>query len=102
MADQVPGPLLPTAVELAMATGAAMIAGYVRARQNPEPLSLPALAARVAEAVVCGCLAVMVAALMETADPRVTVGLSAALGLLGTGLLSDLATRWLASRADKP
>lgn len=97
-----PGPWWPAAYELAMATGAALLAGYVRARQNPEPFSLPALAAKSAEAVVCGCLAIMVAALLETADPRITVGISAALGLLGTGLISDLATRWLSARAGKP
>ena len=98
---QAPGSWWPAAAELAMASGAALLAGYVRARQNPEPLSLPSIAAKAAEAVVCGCLAIMVAALLETADQRVTVGISAAMGLLGTGLLSDLATRWLSNRAGK-
>jgi hypothetical protein len=101
-ADPTPGPWWPAAAELAMASGAALLAGYVRARRNPEPLSFPSLCAKAAEAVVCGCLAVMIAALLEAVDPRVTVGISAALGLLGTGLLSDLATRWLSTRAGKP
>lgn len=99
--DPTPGPWWPALYELAMATGAAFVAGYVRAKADPKPFSLPSLAARVAEAVVCGFLAILVAALMEKADPRITVGVSAAFGLLGTGVISDLATRWMASRAGK-
>lgn len=92
----------PAAYELAMATGAALLAGYVRAKSDPRPFSLASLSARAAEAVVCGFLAVGISAAMESADHRLTVGISAALGLLGTGLISDLATRWLSSRASKP
>lgn len=96
-----PGPWWPAAYELAMAAGAAFLAGYVRAKADPRPFSLPSLAARAAEAIVCGFLAVGVSAALATADQRLTVGVSAALGLLGTGVISDLATRFLASRAGK-
>lgn len=85
-----------------MASGAALLAGYVRARENPKPLTLPALGARCAEAIVCGAIAMGVSAAMDNFDHRLTVGVSAGLGLIGTGVLSDLATRWLASRAGKP
>ncbi len=50
---------------------------------------------------MCGFLAIGIAAALEPVDQRVTVGLSAGLGLIGTGVLSDLATRWLATRAGK-
>lgn len=97
-----PGPWWPAAYELAMATGAAFMAGYVRAKADPRPLSLPSLAARMAEAIVCGFLAIGVSAALEPIDQRLTVGISDALGLIGTGVISDLATRWLAARANKP
>lgn len=100
-ADPTPGPWWPAAFELALASGAAMIAGYVRAKANAAPFSLPGFVARCAEAIVCGFLAFGFSAVMASADPRLTVGVSAALGLLGTGLISDLATRFLASRAGK-
>lgn len=96
-----PQPWLPAAYELAMATGAAFLAGYVRAKADPRPFSLPSLAARAAEAVVCGFLAIGIAAGLDAVDERLTVGISAALGLLGTGVISDLATRFLAARAGK-
>lgn len=96
-----PQPWLPAAYELAMATGAAFLAGYVRAKADPRPFSLPSLAARAAEAVVCGFLAIGIAAGLDAVDQRLTVGISAALGLLGTGVISDLATRFLAARAGK-
>lgn len=104
MADptNTPGPWWPAAYELAVASGAAFLAGYVRAKSDPRPFSLPSLAARASEAVVCGFLAVGISAAMESVDHRLTVGISAALGLLGTGLISDLATRFLAARASKP
>lgn len=95
------GPWWPALYELAAATGAALLAGYVRAKSNPSPLSLGAIAARGAEAIVCGFLAIGISAAMEWADHRVTVGLSAGLGLLGAGVISDLATRWLTNRAGK-
>lgn len=96
-----PQPWLPAAYELAMATGAAFLAGYVRAKADPRPCSLPSLAARASEAVVCGFLAMGISAGLDAVDQRLTVGISAALGLLGTGVISDLATRFLAARAGK-
>jgi hypothetical protein len=101
MSDPTHGPWLPAAYELAMATAAAFVAGYVRAKADPKPFSLPSICARAAEAVVCGFLAVGISAAMETVDHRLTVGISAALGLLGAGVISDLATRFLAARAGK-
>lgn len=100
MADPVPTPgqWWPAAYELAMASGAALLAGYVRAKSNPAPFTVASLAVKCAEAVVCGALAIGVAAYLETSDPRLTVGLSAALGLIGTGVISDLVVRWVAAR----
>lgn len=99
MADSPPpGAWLPAITELAMASGAALLAGYVRAKQDPKPFSLAALAVKCAEAVVCGAIAIGIAAYLKTGDPRLTVGLSAGLGLIGTGVLSDLVVRWMASR----
>jgi hypothetical protein len=51
--------------------------------------------------VVCGFLAIGISAAMENVDQRLTVGISAGLALIGTGVLSDLATRWMAARAVK-
>ena len=85
-----------------MATGAAFLAGYVRAKADPRPFSLPSIAARAAEAIVCGFLAIGISAGLDAVDQRLTVGISAGLGLLGTGVISDLATRFLAARAGKP
>jgi hypothetical protein len=102
MQDQPPhGPWMPALYELATAAGAAFLAGYVRAKADPRPFSLPSLCARGAEAVVCGFLAIGISAAMDQVDHRLTVGISAALGLLGTGVISDLATRFLAARAGK-
>lgn len=84
-----------------MASGAAFLAGYVRAKADPRPFSLASLAARTAEAVVCGVIAIGVSAWLEAVDPRATVGLSAALGLIGTGVISDLVVRWMTTRAGK-
>ncbi len=84
-----------------MAIGAALLAGYLRARQNPEPFTLACLTARVAEAIVCGALSIGIAGYMEWADPRVTVGLSAGLGLLGTAFITDTIARVAAKRADR-
>jgi hypothetical protein len=103
MADPTPtpGPWWPAAYELAVATAAAFLAGYVRARQNPAPLSWQSFAAKCAEAIVCGCIAIGISAAMESADQRLTIGISAGLALIGTGVLSDLATRFLSNRAGK-
>lgn len=102
MPDHQPnGSWMPVATELAMASGAAFLAGYVRAKADPRPLSLASMTARCAEAVVCGCIAIGVSAWLEAVDPRATVGLSAALGLIGTGVISDLVMRWMAARAGK-
>lgn len=107
MADPLPSPgqWLPAAYELAMASGAALLAGYVREKANPKPFSLAALGVRCAEAVVCGFLAagiaVAIAAYFKVSDPRMTVAISSALGLIGTGVISDLVVRWIAARASK-
>lgn len=92
--------LWPAAYELAAAIGAATLAGYVRAKKNPQPWSVPSLIARAAEAIVCGCLAVAISAALATQDPRFAVGISAALGLLGTQAVSDLLMRLLSRKAD--
>lgn len=96
-----PGALLPAAVEFGLASVCALLAGYVRARKSPAPFSLESLAGRSAEAVVCGFLAVGISALLEAKDVRIVVGISAALGLLGTGLISELLERAIASRAKR-
>ncbi len=102
MADPTPtGPWWPAAYELGVATGAALLAGYVKAKQNPQPFSLAAFGARCAEAVVCGSIAMGIAAALGSFDQRLTVGISAGLALIGTGVLSDLTTRFLRNRADK-
>jgi hypothetical protein len=88
-------------IELGSATAAALVAAYVRAKGDPRPLSLPSILARVAESIVCGFLATGAAALMEWTDPRSTVGLAAALGLLGTATISDLILRAAGKRADR-
>ncbi|MBS7793079.1 phage holin family protein [Roseococcus sp. SDR] len=98
---QPPPGMLPAVYELALAGGSALLAGYVRARKSPAPFSLESLAARCAEAVVCAVIAIGVSAFLEAKDVRVIVGLSAALGLLGTGLISELLERAIASRAER-
>ena len=101
MHDHPPPGWLPAIYELTTAAGAAFLAGYVRAKNDPRPFSLASLGARAAEAVVCGFLAIGISAAMENVDQRLTVGISAGLALIGTGVLSDLATRWMAARAVK-
>jgi hypothetical protein len=64
-----------------------VLAGYVRARSNPTLLSLGSIAARVAEAIVCGFLAIGISAAMEGADHCVTVSLSEGFGLLRAGVI---------------
>jgi lambda family phage holin len=96
--DQGPGQL---AVEMASAIAAAAVAAYVRARGAPSAWTLPAIAARVAEAVVCGFLAISAASLMQWTDPRTTVGFSAGLGLLGTEAIRDLLMRLADKRVDR-
>jgi hypothetical protein len=97
---------VPLATEVALASVAALLAGYVREKANPRPFSLAALGVRCAEAVVCGFLAagiaVAIAAYFRVSDPRMTVAISSALGLIGTGVISDLVVRWIAARASKP
>ncbi len=95
------GGWMPSLVEFAGATGAALLASYVKAKQNPKPWSAASIIARVAESVVCGCLAILAAALLKTGDPRFTIGMSAAIGLLGTQAITDLLLRVLTRRADK-
>lgn len=103
MADQPPAPSL--LVEIAAAVGAALVAGYVRGRQDPRPWSWARFAAYSAEAIVCGFLAVAVAAGMKAADwipsddLRVVVGVSSAFGLLGTAIISDALSAWVKRRA---
>lgn len=98
-----PGPWWPALLEWGMASAAAGVAGYVKAKGEPRPFSLPSLTAKVAEAIVCGFIAAGIAAYLETRDPRMTVAISSALGLIGTGVLSDLVVRWMTTRsAGKP
>lgn len=82
-------------LEFGVAVFAAGTAAYIRARRNPQPLTLPSFLAHCAEAIVCAIIAVMVAALLNTYDVRVTVGLAAAAGLLGTNTISDLLVRYV-------
>ena len=93
-----PGPIL---IEAIATTGAALLAGYVRGRGNPKPLSLDSLCARVCEAVVCGALASGIASVIEADGVRVTVALSAALGLLGAGVIGDALAAWVQRRAGR-
>ncbi len=101
MQDHPPGPWWPAIYELATATGAAFLAGYVRAKADPRPFSLPSLAARASEAIVCGFISIGVSSWMQSTDPRLTVGVSAGLGLIGTGVISDLVVRFMAARTPK-
>ncbi len=78
------------AKEVGVAIIAASIAAYVRGRHDPNPFGFWSFVARMAEAIVCGFLAIGLAGVMEWTDPRTTVGLAAAFGLLGTGVLGDL------------
>jgi len=95
-----PGPegggWLGYADEAAVSVGVALVAGYLRAREA-RPWTLASVAARVAEAVVCGCIAMALSAHVGGDDPRLTAGISAGLGLLGTTTLTDFAAR-LAAR----
>lgn len=91
----------PVLYELLASTAAALLAGYVRGRLSPRPWSFPAIVSRVCEAVVCGFIAAGVSGWLGTEDPRVTVGVSAALGLLGTGALAELLTSWVRARTGK-
>lgn len=89
---------LPSLTEFAIACGAAALSGYVKAKQSPRRWSVASMIARTAEAIVCGCLAIAIAGYLETKDPRITVGISAALGLLGTQAISDLLMRLMLRR----
>lgn len=86
--------------ETLIAIMSAGAAAYVRARQEPQPLTCERLGVLCAEAVVCGFIAVGLASAFSL-DGRASTGVAAALGLIGTGVLSDLLTRWLKARADK-
>jgi hypothetical protein len=88
-------------VEVALASGAALLAGYVRAKTEPKPLTLASFVARAGEAFVCGFIAVGLSSWMQWGDPRTTVGLAAGLGLMGTSFISDLIVR-LAQRHAPP
>lgn len=96
--DQNPGQMVG---EIAAAVGSAAVAAYVRARGDAKPWSLAGISARIAEAIVCGFLAVSTAAFMEWTDPRTSVGLSAAFGLIGTEALRDFIMRLAAKRVDR-
>lgn len=88
-------------MEALMASGAAMLASYVRAKGEPEPWTLRRWGVVLAESVVCGFLAVAAATATGWADPRISAGLGAAFGLVGTAALSDLIVRLMQSRAGK-
>jgi hypothetical protein len=94
------GSQLQALLEVASAVLAALAAAYVRARGCPNPWGWRAMAARGAEAVVCGFLAIGVAGAMEWTDSRSTIGLSAGFGLIGTEYLRDLLMRAAQKRAD--
>jgi hypothetical protein len=100
MPNPVDDGVLRAAGEIAAAAGAALIAAWVRSRNEPSAWTLRALLGRVAEAVVCGFLAVGIAGFLGWSDPRTTVGLSAGLSLLGTGALADLILKFASKKAD--
>jgi hypothetical protein len=85
--------------EMLASIGAALLAGYVRGRHNPRPLSFPSFFARTCEAIVCGCIASGLSVVIDIADARVTVALSAALGLVGASLIGDILADWIKRRA---
>ena len=88
-------------LELLSAVGAALVAGYVRAKREPRVAWWWTMLARIGDAVVCGCLTVAIVAVMEWHDIRTTVGVAAALGLIGTNTLSDLIVRWAERQTPK-
>lgn len=75
--------------EVTVATIAAAVGAYVRAKRHPRPLSWPSVGVGLAEATVCGFLAVGASGLMDWEDSRSATGLAAAMGLLGTKFVSD-------------
>ena len=87
-------------LDVSAASGAAMVAGYAR-RKQASRWSVDGIAAMVAEAVACGLLAVFIASVMDWADRRAYVGLAAALALIGTNALSDLALSLAKRKVDK-
>lgn len=100
-----PQPPAAFVVELGAAIGAALVAGYVRGRSDPRPWSLARISAHVAEAIVCGFLAVAISSAMQAAswipsdDLRPVIGVSAGLGLLGTAFVSEALAAWVKRRA---
>jgi hypothetical protein len=87
--------------EIMAATFAAAVASYVRARKDNPPLSWRWFIALVAEAIVCGLISVGIASLLSWNDPRTIVALSAALGLVGTQLISEALIKLAARKTDK-
>lgn len=97
-----PPPWMAPLIEFLVALVAALPGAYVRAKNEPR-LTPSSFAARLADAVVCACLAIGVSAALKWAWPtldstRVLVGLSAAFGLLGTTALSSLLIRAVQNR----
>jgi hypothetical protein len=88
-------------LEMLSAVGAALVAGYVRAKREPRVVWWWTMLARMGDAVVCGCLTVAIVSVMEWQDVRATVGVAAALGLIGTNTLSDLIVRWAERQTPK-
>lgn len=79
----------------------ALLAVYVRAKNDPHAWGWRGLLAKIAEAATCGAIAMGIAALLSFNDPRATVGISAALGLLSTQALTDLIVRVANRKADR-
>lgn len=84
--------------ELIAAVGSAAIAGYVRGSRSAQSWTVARITARLADAVVCGFLTVGIAGYLEWTDTRTTVGLSAALGMVGTEMIGAAVVRLFKAR----
>jgi hypothetical protein len=99
-----PQPWWAYALEAGAAVLVALLASYVR----PMPggvMTVAAALSRAADAVVCGFLAIGAAAgieaMFDVADPRVTTGIAAAAGLVGTTALTEMIMRVAERRTAK-
>ena len=87
--------------DLAIASLAAGVGAYVRARRNPTPLSWDRCVVVGAEAVLCAFLAFGAGPFLDLPDRTTSYAIAAALGLVGTAVISDGIMKLIQTRSDR-